>query len=194
MAQLSMEPVAWEFVWTKSLDHCIQQGLSQPGSAAWERTRLDTELELNTASASNTNGGEMEEMGYSTEVTYSHSDQDYDYFHILHGKLRIYFNQIWGDCWKTNYDCSGEFQFNYLNLNEVYFIKAIFKKNGTCRLSNSSRTADHMHWCWPRKWIRDREREKGNYEKRFHTVISTGFTCNAFLNSEENKLKITYLK
>ena len=132
MAQLSMEPVAWEFVWTKSLDHCIQQGLAQPGSAAWERTRLDTELELNTASVSNTNGGEIEEMGYSTEMKYSRSDQDYDYFHILHGKLRIYFNQTWCDCWNTNYDCSGEFHWNYLNLNEVYFIKAI-KNNSSCK-------------------------------------------------------------
>ena len=66
--------------WTTSPDHGAvtmgKQGSAQPGSAAFRCSRLNTRLGLNTASV--TDNKRVEDGGYSMEMIYSRSGQDYD--------------------------------------------------------------------------------------------------------------------
>ena len=73
MAQLAIEPVALEFVWTKTM----RGGITIGDGAGLDLAAWKTKLELNIASK--TNGGLFENRQYSKEVIYSSSDQDYDF-------------------------------------------------------------------------------------------------------------------
>lgn len=108
---LASEPVAFEFVWTRTSD--LRGGQL---SLTWEWSLMVTELGLNTASK--TYGG-LGDRGCSTEVIYSDSKKDFysettrhegqeqerhadlEYFPILLSELKIYFDHTRG---KKNQD------------------------------------------------------------------------------------------
>lgn len=73
MAQSDLGPVALEFAWTKTSDHHGWWDSAQLDLAAW---CLDTDI-LNTGSK--TARCQFEDRGYSIEVIYCGSDQDYDF-------------------------------------------------------------------------------------------------------------------